>query len=208
MANPSIPRVRTENSKIHSPLSRCGDNWWMDVKIRAPYKGTDSAFRTLPSLGDPSQVEELDSSFSSEISADIDRVSKFVSEHARVFSDRQHSNIEKMLERATSYNNDAAYIWKCWDIGFSTPSHRQIKWPLTSGSRSDADAQVSEGRRRDISKWKKLIRAALKNLRCAEEIAKRATIRHRNKEKRGDDRSSGILTSFNHELEMGDISLE
>ena len=177
-----VPRVKTETQTIQSPISACGDNWWKDVRIRCSYKGTDIAFRTLPSLGEPMQVESIDPEFLDEIRGDIERVAIFVAEHLDELSDRQKGNIEKLLARATAYVADAELIWKFWASGFTIPGDGQIPpWPLNGQPKGSINGNIEEGHKKDADKWKRLVRAALRNLRCAEEVAKKATIRLRNK---------------------------
>lgn len=177
-----VPRVKTENQKIRSPISACGDNWWKDVRIRCPYKGTDIAFRTLPSLGEPAQVEMIDPGFLDEMRVDNERITIFVAEHFAELSDKQRTNIKTLLDRATAYIADAEQIWKLWASGFTTPGSGQIpSWPLNGQPKGSINGNIEEGHKKDVDKWKRLVRAALRNLRCAEEVAKKATIRLRNK---------------------------
>lgn len=187
-----VPRVKTEAETIHSPVSACGDNWWKDVRIRSPYKGTDLAFRTLPSLGEPSQVEQIDPEFLREMRGDLDRIGLFVSTHLEQLSDRQRRNIQTMLDRAAVYIDDAETIWNMWAAGFTTTTGGQVPpWALNDRPKGGINANIEEGHKRDVDKWKKLVRSALRNLRCAEEVAKKATIRARNKERHQQGRRFG-----------------
>ena len=76
-----VPRVRTETESIKTPVSKCGENWFQPVRIRAPYKGTDLAFRTLPSLGEPGQIESYDPLLLEEIAGDCKRIAEFTRVH-------------------------------------------------------------------------------------------------------------------------------
>jgi len=188
-----VPRVKTETQTIQSPISKCGDNWWKDVRIRCPYKGTDVAFRTLPSLGEPSQIESFDLEFLDEMLGDHERIVLFVAEHLAEMTNAQRGNIEKMLARAAAYIADARQIWNFWSIGFTTPGSGQIPaWPLGGQPKGPINGNIDEGHQRDGEKWKRLIRAALRNIRCAEEVAKKATIRLRNQERHKQGRVFGV----------------
>lgn len=180
-----VPRVKTAAATIESPISRCGDHWWRDVRIRSPYKGVDVAHRTLPSLGDPEQVESLDPEFLNEIEADRDRIAMFASEHSADLSDSQRASVELLMRRATAYLSDSKKIQDLWSSGFSTSSQGPVPpWPLHGLPKGPINSNIEEGHRRDSDKWKKLVRATLRNLRCAEEVAKKATIYQYNKNKR------------------------
>lgn len=177
-----VPRVKTETATIHSPISKCGDNWWREVRIRAPYKGVNNAFRTLPSLGDPSQIEKFDAGFIDEISVDLERIRDFAVKNSAPLNDRQRKNIDKMLKRAVQYISDARTIQRNWKRGFSGTRIGKIPpWPLGGQPQGGINASIEEGYVRDSERWKKLVRAALRNARCAEEVAKKATIRDHNK---------------------------
>lgn len=192
-----VPRVRTETQTIETPVSKCGDNWFKSVKIRAPYKGTDMAFRTLPSLGDPGQVESFDEIFIEEIRGDHARISAFAQEYAGSLTSKQQANLQTMLDRAARYLRDAAAVAAAWGTGFATTRAGTVPaWPLNGSPKVPVSNLVEEGHRRDQDKHKKLVRSALKNLRCAEEVAKKATIRTRNKERRR-GRRFGEVASFN-----------
>lgn len=155
----------------------------MEIRIRCPYKGTDTAFRTLPSLGSPSQVESMDPEFLDEIVGDYDRIYLFVLNHLDDMNESQRFNAEKMLSRAISYVNDARKIWNFWNSGFSISNYGKIPpWPLNGRPLAAIDENIEAGHKRDGERWRKLIRASLQNLRCAEEVAKKATIRHHNKQ--------------------------
>ena len=187
-----VPRVKTETETIQSPISKCGDNWWKDVRVRCAYKGTDLGYRTLPSLGDPAQVEHIDQHFIEEMRGDRDRIAKFVEAHLDKLSDRQRENIRAMIYRANAYMDDAELIWRFWASGFSTPRAGEAPpWPLNGVPQGQVNENIEEGHQRDVDKWKRLIRAALRNLRCAEEVAKKATIREHNKERRKEGRRFG-----------------
>jgi hypothetical protein len=178
----TVPRVKIKTGVVESPVSKCGDNWWMDVRVRAPYKGTDVAHRTLPSLGDPGQIESYDPVFLDEIAADHGRVAAFVINNRESLGERQYDNFQTMMDRAMSYIADAKTICDAWATGFETSSLGKIpQWPLGGQPQGSVNANIEEGHARDCKVWKKLVRAALKNIRCAEEIAKKATIRSRNK---------------------------
>jgi hypothetical protein len=180
-----VPRVRTETEVIHTPVSKCGDNWFKPVKIRSPYRGTDVAYRTLPSLGDPGQVEHFDTLFLEEIHGDHIRISTFIQAHASVLTARQQENVQTMLDRAARYLRDAATIARAWATGFATVSAGTVPaWPLGGQPRGPVNNLMEEGHARDQDKYKKLVRSALRNLRCAEEVSKKATIRERNKQRR------------------------
>ena len=187
-----VPRVQTETETIRSPISKCGDNWWKDVRVRASYKKTDVAYRTLPSLGDPQQVEHLDLGFPEEIVGDQDRVIVFVAEHLDTLSDRQRKNIEVMLGRVSAYLADAETIRRLWATGFTTSTLGPIPpWPLNGQPQGPVNGNIEEGHKKDSERWKRLILGALRNLRCAEEVVKKATIRARNKERHGEGRVFG-----------------
>lgn len=187
-----VPRVKTEIHKIHIPISKCGDNWWKDVRVRAPFKGTDRAYRTLPSLGEPSQVEHVDPEFLEEILGDHERVTKFVEKHFNTLSDRQRKNVSLMLDRCKHYIAAATLIWKSWASGFTTSNVGQVPpWPLNGQPKGAINGNIEEGHKRDVERWKKLVRAALRNLRCAEEVAKKATIRARNRRRHKEGRRYG-----------------
>jgi len=188
-----VPRVKTETKTIHTPVSRCGDNWFKPVKIRAPYKGTDVAYRTLPSLGDPLQVEGFDGILLEEMRGDLIRISTFVSANSSDLSAKQHGNIQRMIDRASRYLLDATSIMDGWASGFGTMSVGAIPaWPLGGQPTAPVNNLMEEGHSRDQAKYKKLVRAALRNLRCAEEVAKKATIRARNKMRRKGRRFAGL----------------
>lgn len=178
-----VPRVKTETATIHSPVSKCGDNWWRDVKVRAPYKGVDKAYRTLPSLGEPSQIERFDAEFPDEISVDLERVRDFAIKNSAKLSDLQRKNVNKMLKRAARYLGDARTIQRTWARGFSATRIGKIPaWAFGGQPQGGINKNIEEGHARDAERWKQLIRAALRNVRCAEEVAKKATIRDRNKQ--------------------------
>lgn len=178
-----VPRVKTETATIHSPVSKCGDNWWRDVKVRAPYKGVDKAYRTLPSLGEPSQIERFDAEFPDEISIDLERVRDFAVKNSAKLSDLQRKNVNKMLKRAAKYLGDARTLQRTWARGFSATRIGKIPaWAFGGQPQGGINKNIEEGHARDAERWKQLIRAALRNVRCAEEVAKKATIRDRNKQ--------------------------
>lgn len=180
-----VPRVRTETQTIETPVSKCGDNWFKAVKVRAPYKGTDLAFRTLPSLGDPGQVESFEAIFLKEILGDHQRISAFAQNNSTSLTSKQQANVQTMLDRAARYLRDAVAIATAWSTGFATTRAGTVPaWPLNGQPKGPVNNLMEEGHRRDQGKYKKLIRSALKNLRCAEEVSKKATIRARNKERR------------------------
>lgn len=188
-----IPRVKIETQTIHSPVSKCGDNWWRDIRIRCPYKGTDIAFRTLPSLGDPDQVESMDADFLDEMVGDSDRIKQFISNHLDEMTESQRFNAETMLARAIAYIDDAKMIGNFWANGFSISDYGHVSpWPLNGRPQGPIDASVEEGHKRDGERWRQLVRAALRNLRCAEEVAKKATIRDRNKQRHLHGRRYGV----------------
>ena len=177
-----VPRVKTETATIHSPISKCGDNWWRDVEVRMPYKGVDTAYRTLPSLGDPSLIETFDADFLEDISANRERIREFSIKVAGVLSDRQRKNIDKMLRRAAQYVRDAKKIHSTWARGFHTTKLGKIPpWPFGGQPQGGINGNIEEGHARDGERYKQLVRAALRNVRCAEEVAKKGTIRDRNK---------------------------
>ncbi len=187
-----VPRVQTETETIRSPISKCGDNWWKDVRVRASYKKTDVAYRTLPSLGDPQQVEHLDLGFPEEIVGDQDRVIVFVAEHLDKLSDRQRKNIEVMLGRVSAYLADAETIRRLWATGLTTSTLGPIPpWPLNGQPQGPVNGNIEEGHKKDSERWKRLILGALRNLRCAEEVVKKATIRARNKDRHTEGRVFG-----------------
>jgi len=177
-----VPRVRTETKAIHTPVSKCGDNWFKQVRIRSPYRGTDVAYRTLPSLGEPGQIESFDPVFLEEAAGDLKRITDFVHQNSNALTARQLEHIGSMLDRAGRYLQDAAFIAESWANGFATTTVGTIPaWPLDGQPRRPVNKLMEEGHRRDQEKYKKLVRSAMKNLRCAEEVAKKATIRRRNK---------------------------
>ena len=180
-----VPRVKTKAATIESPISRCGDYWWRDIRIRNPYKGIDAAHRTLPSLGDPDQVESLDPDFLDEIAIDHNRIAEFISRNSAALTDSQRIGIELLMRRATIYLSDSKKIQKLWSSGFSTSSRASVpSWPLHGHPNGPINSNIEEGHRRDSDKWKKLVYSALKNLRCAEELVKKASIYEYNKERR------------------------
>jgi len=180
-----VPRVRTETESIKTPVSKCGENWFQPVRIRSPYKGTDLAFRTLPSLGEPEQIESYDPLLLEEIAGDCKRIAEFTRVHDVYLSSKQRANIWNMISRATKYVSDAAKIATAWAQGFATTRVGTIPaWPLGRQPTSAVNNVMEEGHRRDSEKYKSLLRASLRNLRCAEEVAKKETIRRRNKERR------------------------
>lgn len=191
-----VPRVRTETQTIETPVSKCGDNWFKAVKIRAPYKGTDMAFRTLPSLGDPGQVESFEAMFIEEILGDHGRISSFAQDHSESLTSKQQTNVRTMLDRAALYLRDAAEILTAWRSGFATERAGSVPaWPLDGQPKGPVNNLMEEGHHRDQGKYKKLIRSALKNLRCAEEVSKKATIRTRNKARRNGRRFGEVKQS-------------
>jgi hypothetical protein len=180
-----VPRVRTETETIKTPVSKCGENWFQPVRIRAPYKSTDLAFRTLPSLGDPQQIESYDPMLLEEIVGDCKRIAEFVRATESALSQKQKANIWNMISRATKYVSDAARIATAWAQGFATTTVGTIPaWALGRQPSAPVNNVMEEGHHRDSEKYKSLLRAALRNLRCAEEVAKKETIRQRNKERR------------------------
>jgi hypothetical protein len=206
-----IPRVLTESEIIISPKSKCGENWFRSVRISSiDGEATD----TLPSLGDCSQIESYDPDFTQEIRGDVVRLRKFMSPPNSSLSERQAKNIEVMLERVQTYIDDAERILRFWESGFATTVLGKVPaWPLGSLPRSGVNDAIEEGHMRDSEKYKKLINAALKNLRCSEEVARRAKLnfRHRFKvsiselEKGHAPRhSTGHITD---DLYMGEIEL-
>jgi hypothetical protein len=184
MAEPIIPRVKTETRTIKTPLSKSSENWWRDVRIRAPYKDTDTAFRRLPALGGHGQLESLDPSLVSKLHLEIARVREFANAHKEESDERQRINIKVMLERADAYLADAVQIQSLWESGFSTQNASVPPWPLNAAAPEGVSDGIRIGHERDSDKWKRLVRGALMNVRCAEEVAKKATIRLRNMERR------------------------
>lgn len=178
-----IPRVRTGIDRIHAPISRCGDHWWESVRIRSAHKSIDQAFRTLTSLGDRTQVDDCDTGFTKEISADLSCITAFIENNASSMGPRQRKNIKLMLQRTEDYIAAAESISRLWASGFSTPNADAVPaWPLNGSPQGQVSVAIEKGHERDCEKWKKLVVAGLRNLRCAEEVAKKASIRARNKE--------------------------
>jgi len=183
MVQKKIPRVKTASGSLIYPISKCGENWWLDIRIRNPYKGVDTAYRTLPAIGSISQLEDFDRGLSDEILMDISRIGLFVESNISDINKSQISRIKEMLDRAEKYASEANLILDSWASGFATESGLVPPSPL--GSRNNLQEPYLSGRIRDEDKWKSLNLAAIRNIRCAEEVAKKATIRARNILRRG-----------------------
>ena len=212
MPGAAIPRVRTEALKIRYPISRCGDNWWKDVRVRAPHDDADAAHRTLPSLGSVDQVEAIDPEFPQEMVEDFKRIRAFAKRHASDMSAKQKANIQEMLDRAKLYINDAQTVWEFWAKGFTTPTIGQVPpWPLNGKPQGPVGQEIEEGHLKDREKWQALVLAALRNMRCAEEVAKKATIRAFNRRKQHHDSSGAPAVPLElletDTLELGEIEL-
>jgi hypothetical protein len=204
-----VPRARTETDKIRSPISRCGDNWWKTVKVRSPYKGLNVAFRRLPPLGEPVQLEHMYSGFPEELMGDHARIVAFAEKNLDAMSDKQRSNVEMMLDRASRYVADAVRIQEAWHRGFATSRFGEVpSWPLGGKPSAQPNGAIEEGHARDSDAWKKLVRAALRNLRCAEEVVKKSTILRRNKqiwsERNGHGARFGVTVGGLSRLSAGD----
>lgn len=199
MAGPKIvPRVKTETKTIHTPISKCGEFWYKPVRVRSPYRGFSGGYRTLPSLGYPDQIKYFDPLFIGEIVGDHKRIANFTEATRLNLSIKQLDNVTKMLKRAYSYTEDAQRIADAWARGFSAPRAGAVPpWPLGGHPQAPVGERVEEGHRRDEAKYKKLLFAALRNLRCAEEVSKKASIRAYNKIIIEGRSYSGIMTENN-----------
>lgn len=199
-----IPRVKTEATNVESPKSKCGDNWDKNVKIRNPYKGVDKFVRSLLSLAEADLVSERDDGIVGQLEWERARVKKMRGDHKSVLNSEQRKNIDAYLERAQLYIKDATKIQNLWASGFATAGYGVVEiLPINinvsdigngfcmnkpPGYRAKGQYEFNcpkleevQGHQKDADKWGILIVAAMKNIRCAEEVIRKAEVLRLNK---------------------------
>lgn len=176
------PRVKTKSIQAESPRSRCGDNWDKNIKVRNPHHGVDRYFRNMLSLADIEFVESRDEELPSQLQLELARVQKLRVDLDRVLEIRQRRNIDRYLSNAHLYLEDAAKIQDRWSNGFATAHYGDVE-PISLRLRPPQGTryEVVRGHEKDAAKWTALILASLKNIRCAEEVIRKAEVLRLNK---------------------------
>jgi len=190
------------------PQTLCGQNWFYDVKVRSPYQGYDKAERTLPALGAKEEVASRKEGLVDEFMAERDRVSGLRQQFNTLLTTAQKQNIGKYLDRAKIYIEDAEYLENAWRNGFmwwgGTEEQRNVM-PLAlrldledigqngfcvnnyghkSQNPYEPDCPTVEetaGHNKDADKWRKLMVGAIINIRCAEEVIRKAEGKEENR---------------------------
>jgi len=194
-----IPRVKTEATSVESPKSKCGDNWDKNIKVRNPYKGVDKFARSLLSLAEVDLVNARDGELPAQLDWERSRVKKLLGDHKSILNTEQRINIEKYLSRAQVYLADAEKIQKLWASGFATAGYGVVDAFAININASDIGGgfcvnkppgykakseyefncpthEELQGHSKDAEKWGALVLAAMKNIRCAEEVIRKAEV--------------------------------
>lgn len=207
-----IPRAQTTHGTTDTvlPQSLCGQNWFQSIQVKNAYKGYNKESRTLASLGTKEQFYAREEGVTEQIEAERKRVMVLRHEHfPSLLSSTQKTNIDKYLERARLYIEDAESLEDAWRAGF-------VFWAGSSGSSQatvmpfplsidlgdiqngfcinnyghkaknqwEANCPTVEehaGHDKDAEKWQKLMVAAVINIRCAEEVIRKAEVKEANR---------------------------
>jgi len=199
-----IPRVKTVATSVESPQSLCGENWDKNVQVRQPYKGTDEFFRDMLSLGEKTQLQSRDPELIEQTKWELNRVKKLLAQLRDRLDAGQSARVDTYLARARTYLNDAQKLQASWKLGFETKSYGKVMpfalhitfaeigdgFCVTKGpgykaqASGEFDCPTKEeivGHDKDAQKWKVLVGAALKNIRCSEELMRKAEVFSLNK---------------------------
>ena len=200
----TTPRVKTETTTVESPKSKCGDNWDKNVKVRNPYHGVDKHARSLLSLAETDLVTARDAEIAGQLELERMRAQKLLADHKSILNSTQRKNIETYLDRARIYIKDAAKIQDLWATGFATGAYGLVQpFPIhinvsdigngfcmgkPPGYQAKSDYEFNcpkfeevQGHAKDAEKWTALIVAAMKNIRCADEVVRKAEVLQLNK---------------------------
>lgn len=204
----SYPRIKTPNEITETvfPQSQCGMNWFYDVTVRSAYKGMDTMSWSLPGLAEKKQMEDRDPDLTDQLKAERTRVVNLRNHSKNLLTSTQKSNIDKYLGRAKKYIEDAAALEDGWRIGFIwwTTGEKVIPFALhidfgdirngfCVGKYGHKSTNVYEpncptmnqmiGHDRDVDKWQKLMMGAVINIRCSEEVIRKAEVKAENKKR-------------------------
>lgn len=177
-----VPRVKTQSTGVQSPRSRCGDNWDKNIKVRNPYRGLNRYFRNMLSLAEADRVQARDEELPAQLRLERARVRKLRGDLERDLTLDQRRNIDRYLTNAGIYLEDAEKIQKQWSLGFATANYGDVE-PLSIRFQPPPGTkyEVMRGHEKDASKWTALVLAALKNIRCAEEVIRKTEVLKLNK---------------------------
>lgn len=223
---PSYPRIKTKNqiAKTVLPQSPCGMNWFYDVNVRSPHGETDVVTRVLPALGDKQQTRDRDPDMTSQLEAERKRVKTLRGQFKSLLTSSQKSNTEKFLDRAKKYIEDAVSIEDGWRQGFFSIladlhvepfpidiDFEDIRNGFCIGKYGYESQNIYEpncpsldevvGHDKDVEKWQKLVVAAAVNIRCAEEVIRKAEIKEANRQ----EAIKNVKLTGIHIMEVGDI---
>lgn len=195
------PRALTKNhtQSVALPQSACGQNWYLSVNVRNPYQGWDKHSRTLNSLGEKSQVANREEGVIKQFDDERKRVDGLRSQHKAALTSSQKSNVDKYLTRAKKYLEDADSIENAWRSGFLgiqpfpiSMDYGDIGNGFCIGKYGHESTNIYEpscptqdqmiGHNLDAEKWTKLMMGAVLNVRCAEEVIRKAEIKEANKQ--------------------------
>lgn len=172
-----IPRVKTKSTSIESPRSRCGDNWDKNIKVRSPYRGVDRHFRNMLSLAEANLVAARDEELPAQLEFERIRVKKLRGDQDHILNTQQRRNTDRFLANAQAYLEDAARIQERWSLGFATQKYGDVEpVPIRMRPPPGTKYEVLRGHDKDAAKWTSLILAALKNIRCAEEVIRKVEV--------------------------------
>lgn len=176
------PRVKTKSTSVESPRSRCGDNWDKNIKVRNPYRGVDRYFRNMLSLAEQHLVASHDDEIPGQLELERKRVKKLQGDKATLLSLPQRRNVDRYLENAKMYIEDAAKIQRMWSNGFITDHYGSVDpLPINVTPAPGVCFEARKGHEKDSLKWTSLILSSLKNIRCAEEVIRKAEVLKMNK---------------------------
>lgn len=205
-----IPRAKTTHGTTDTvlPQSLCGQNWFQSIQVKNAYKGYNKESRTLASLGTKAQLSGREEGSTEQIEAERKRVMVMRHEHfPSLLSTSQRTNIDKYLERARLYIEDAVSLEDAWRGGFTfwggTEDQRDVMpFPLSidlegiqngfcinnfghkAKNQWEANCPTADenaGHNKDAEKWQKLMVAAVINIRCAEEVIRKAEVKEANR---------------------------
>lgn len=201
-----IPRAKTKHGTTETilPQSLCGQNWFLDVNVRSPYQGYDKAERMLPALGIKTEVASRKEGLIDEFMAERDRVAGLRQQFHSLLTTSQKQNIDKYLDRAKIYIEDAEWLENAWRNGFIPFGADPVAaFPLSldledigqnefcvnnfgykSQNPFEPDCPTAEeaaGHNKDADKWRKLMVGAIINIRCAEEVIRKAEVKEENR---------------------------
>ena len=207
-----IPRAKTTHGITDTvlPQSLCGQNWFQSIQVKNAYKGYNKESRTLASLGTKAQLGAREEGVTEQIEAERKRVTVMRHQHfPDLLSSTQKSNIDKYLDRARLYIEDAVSLEDAWRSGFifwvgSFGSSQTIVMPFPlsidlgdiqngfcinnyghkAKNQWEANCPTAEehtGHDKDAGKWRKLMVAAVINIRCAEEVVRKAEVKEANR---------------------------